>query len=184
MKAIIGLGNPGKQYERTRHNAGFFVLDLLAEKLNVNFKEEKKFKALVATYKNDGENYLLVKPLTFMNLSGEAVLAICNFYHLGPQDLYIIHDDLDLPVGKLRIRTSGSSGGQKGMKNIMDLIHSQELKRIRVGISNNKQIKDYVLTKINSEEWEAYEASCLKARDALIFAMKNPFEIVMNRYNG
>lgn len=184
MKLIVGLGNPGKQYDKTRHNAGFFVLDLLAENLKVSFSENKRHKALLATYKHRDETYILVKPLTFMNLSGEAVLSLVQFYRLSAEDLIVIHDDLDLPVGKLRLRTSGSSGGQKGMKNIMDLLKTQAIKRIRVGISNNKQIKDYVLTRISADEWEPYANACQRAAEALQFGMSNPFEKVMNKYNG
>lgn len=184
MKLIVGLGNPGSKYDRTRHNAGFFVLDILAEKLNLSFKEEKRHQALIATLKKDNDTYLFAKPLTFMNLSGEAVFSIVNYYHINSDDIIVIHDDLDLPVGKLRLRTGGSSGGQKGMGNIITLLKTQNIKRIRVGISNNKQIKDYVLTKVTSEEWQSYEESCKRAAEAVIMSFDNTYERVMNKYNG
>lgn len=184
MKMIVGLGNPGRQYDGTRHNAGFFVLEILEDKLKLNFKEEKRHKAMIATYKKDDETYLFVKPLTFMNLSGEAVYSIANYYHIDSDDMLVIHDDLDLPVGKLRLRTSGSSGGQKGMKNIMDLLKTQNLKRIRIGISNNKAIENYVLTKVTGDEYKDYKDACERASEAVIMSFDSPFERVMNKYNG
>ena len=184
MKMIVGLGNPGKQFDKTRHNAGFYVLDLLAEELKLNFNEDKRHRAALASFKKDGTAYLLVKPLTFMNLSGEAVFSLVNYYHIDHEDIIIIHDDLDLPIGKIRLRTSGSSGGQKGMRNIMELLNTQELKRIRIGISNDKTIKDYVLTKIKAEEWADYDAAAHKAKDALVYALDHPFNLVMNKFNG
>lgn len=185
MKLYVGLGNPGKEYEGTRHNVGFTILDLLAKECKVAYNYEKRFQAEIATYRHKGEVYLFVKPQTYMNLSGNAVLAISNYYKIKHDDIIIVHDDLDLPVGKLRIRAQGSSAGQKGMKHIMDLLHTQAIKRIRVGISKgNIDIKDYVLSKFNSEEAPLYNESCIRAKDALIYAMNVDFNRVMNRYNG
>ena len=184
MKLIVGLGNPGSQYDKTRHNAGFYVLDLLAAKLKVNFSESKKHNGEIAQYRDGDETYILLKPSTYMNLSGEAVLSVVQYYRIKTEDIIVVHDDLDLPVGKLRIRASGSSGGQKGMQNIIDLLKNQCIKRIRVGISNNKQIKDYVLTKIKSDEWPAYEESAKRAADAIAYSFDHKFELVMNKFNG
>ena len=140
MKLIVGLGNIGKEYENTRHNVGFMVVDKLSNKLNANF-EQSKFKASIAMINYKGEKVIIMKPSTYMNLSGEAVLACVNFYKILVEDILIIHDDLDLPVGSVRIRMQGSAGGQKGMNNIINLLHTSDIKRIRVGI--DKMIIDH-----------------------------------------
>ena len=185
MRIIVGLGNPGKQYEKTRHNTGFLVIDKLLEKLNVSLDEEM-FNAFYTVYRHKREKIIIVKPQTYMNLSGEAVCALMRYFKLTPDDLVVVHDDLDLPVGKIRLRTKGSSGGQKGMGNIIDLLHSQEIKRIRVGIANNKLIdtKDYVLGKISKEEYPAFEESINKAADALLYYLdEKDFQKVMCKFN-
>lgn len=184
MKMIVGLGNPGKEYEKTRHNAGFFVMDELCKLLNVTITE-KKFNALYTIYRSGAEKILLVKPQTYMNLSGEAVLAFVKYYDIDTKDIIVVHDDLDLPIGKIRLREKGSCGGQNGMRNIIDLLHTQEIKRIRIGISKNKQIetKDYVLGKVDKESLPLYEEAVKKAAEALKFSFDHPFNIVMNRFN-
>ena len=184
MKMIVGLGNPGKEYAKTRHNAGFMAIDELAKSLGVTF-DQKKYKASYAIYNHLGNKVLLVKPETYMNLSGEAVLALKNYYDIDIEDIIVVHDDLDLPVGKIRIREKGSSGGQNGMKNIINLLHSDGIKRIRIGISKDKQIdtKDYVLGKISKEDMEEFSKAIEKAAKALEFAIDNPFNLVMNRFN-
>ena len=185
MRIIVGLGNPGKKYDKTRHNAGFFVIDKLLEKLNISLDEEM-FNAFYTVYRHKREKIIIVKPQTYMNLSGEAVSALMRYFKLSPEDLVVVHDDLDLPVGKIRLRTSGSSGGQKGMGNIIDLLHTQDIKRIRVGIANNKQIdtKDYVLGKVSKEDYPVYEASINKACDALLYYLdEKDYQKVMNKFN-
>ena len=184
MKMIVGLGNPGKEYEKTRHNAGFFVMDELCKLLNVEIAD-KKFNALYTIYRLGAEKILLVKPQTYMNLSGEAVLAFVKYYDIDHKDIIVVHDDLDLPIGKIRLREKGSCGGQNGMRNIIDLLHTQEIKRIRVGISKNKQIetKDYVLGKVDKESLPLYEEAVKKAAEALKFSFDHPFNIVMNKFN-
>ena len=184
MKMIVGLGNPGKEYANTRHNAGFMAIDELAKKLGVTF-DQKKYKASYTIVNKMGNKILLLKPETYMNLSGEAVLAFKNYYDIDSSDIIVVHDDLDLPVGKIRIREKGSSGGQNGMKNIINLLHTDEIKRIRIGISKNKQIdtKDYVLGKISKEDMEEFSQAIDKAAKALEFSIDNPFNLVMNRFN-
>ena len=120
-----------------------------------------------------------------MNLCGEAVLAFVKYYDIDPKDIIVVHDDLDLPIGKIRLREKGSCGGQNGMRNIIDLLHTQEIKRIRVGISKNKQIetKDYVLGKVDKESLPLYEEAVKKAAEALKFSFDRPFNIVMNKFN-
>ncbi|MEG0076504.1 aminoacyl-tRNA hydrolase [Anaerorhabdus sp.] len=184
MKLIVGLGNPGKEYEHTRHNAGFDAIDELAKLCHTSI-DQKKFNALIAQVRVGNEQVILMKPLTYMNASGEAVIQAVNFYKIETKDILIIHDDLDLPVGKLRIRTQGSSGGQKGMQSIMNHLHSQEIQRIRVGIDKNPLIPivDYVLGKIPKESKADYQDSLIKAAEAAYMSISHDFSEVMNRYN-
>ena len=185
MRLFVGLGNPGKKYEKTRHNAGFFVIDKLLEKLDIKLDEEM-CNAFYTIYRNGREKVIIAKPQTYMNLSGEAVLGLMKYYKLTPDDIVVVHDDLDLPVGRIRLRTSGSSGGQKGMGNIIDLLHTQDIKRIRIGIGNDKQIdvKDYVLGKVKKEDFKTYEESADKAAEALKYYLKEKdFSKVMSIYN-
>lgn len=152
MKVIIGLGNPGPKYENTRHNAGFMVLDKVADHYGVNVNT-RKFKALIGETFVNFEKVLFVKPQTYMNLSGESVLEILNYYDLDEDDILVITDDLDLELGKIRLREKGSSGGQKGIQNIINRLNTQEFLRLKVGIGNNKMIEtvDYVLGKVDKD---------------------------------
>ena len=185
MKIIVGLGNPGKSYERTRHNTGFMTMDLILDELHLTL-DKKGFKALYTIYNYKGEKIIFVKPQTYMNLSGEAVRDIVNYYGGSYEDVVVIHDDLDLPVGKIRIRKSGSSGGQKGMDNIISLLGNKDIKRIRIGIGNDKDIPtaDYVLSKFHKDELKLFKDSIIKAKDAIIYYLDNNFEKVMSKYNG
>ena len=125
MKLIVGLGNPGKKYENTRHNTGFAVIDRTLAKLNVEL-DKNKFNADYTMINRNGEKIYILKPLTYMNLSGEAVVPFMKYFNIDPEDLVVVHDDLDLPVGKIRLRQSGSCGGQNGMRNIIDLLEDEE----------------------------------------------------------
>ncbi|MCX6808950.1 MAG: aminoacyl-tRNA hydrolase [Candidatus Berkelbacteria bacterium] len=144
MKLIIGLGNTGKQYEGTRHNAGFMALDKLAMHREIasadvplNFKKEDRFEAEIAIADFKGEKLILVKPSTFMNLSGRAVAKVMLYYKAEISDLIVISDDIDLPLGQARIRPEGSSGGQKGLQNVIDTLNTEKLLRVRIGIRAN-----------------------------------------------
>ena len=154
MKLIVGLGNPGKEYEKTRHNIGFNVLDLLADKYNITFSENKKFNALEASFNLKGEKVLLVKPLTFMNLSGDSVIKYMNYYDINIDDLLVIHDDLDMEIAKIKLKETGSSGGHNGIKNIILNLGSRDFLRLKIGISKATlgDTKDYVLGKFTLEE--------------------------------
>lgn len=180
MKMIVGLGNPGKQYERTRHNSGFMAVDKVAEKLNLNI-DKKEFAALTA--KNN--QVILVKPQTYMNNSGEAVSQIMKYYHVDINDLLIIYDDLDLKYGQLRLRLKGSSGGHNGIKSIINYIHSENFKRIRIGIEKNPLIEtaDYVLGKVEKDKQQLFDDSIEKASQAAIEFITDEFEKIMNKYN-
>jgi len=154
MKIIVGLGNPGKEYENTRHNVGYMFLDaLVGEKEiapvgeTVSFKEEKKFDSLIAESLHKGDKVLLVKPLTFMNSSGMAVLKVLQFHKTGLEDLIVVSDDVDLPIGTVRIRLEGSSGGHKGLQNIIDQLGDDIFVRVRIGVSGDQEKRDLIETK-------------------------------------
>ena len=184
MKLIVGLGNPGKEYAGTRHNCGFMVIDRLASKLNVDV-DQNKFKGLYAKVKYHGEDIILLKPQTYMNLSGESVNAMMNFFKIDKEELLVIYDDLDMPVGKLRLRKTGSAGGHNGIKNIIAHLNSQDFKRIRVGIDRHKymNVADYVLSRFSKVESEAIEQGIENAANAVLDYLDNDFNHAMNYYN-
>ena len=184
MKLIVGLGNPGKEYENTRHNSGFAVMDAIADELRVDISQ-KKFKSLIQTTRINGEQVLLMKPQTYMNNSGEAVIEAVKFYHIDAKDILVIYDDLDLPVGKIRLREKGSAGGQNGMKSIINHLHTQEFNRIRVGIGKDSRVPvvDWVLGKIRKEDKEAYMEAVCEAKDAAIFSISHTFIDTMSKFN-
>ena len=185
MKLIVGLGNPGKKYENTRHNTGFAVIDKTLAKLNVEL-DKNKFNADYTMINRNGEKIYILKPLTYMNLSGEAVAPFMKYFGIEPEDLVVVHDDLDLPVGKIRLRQSGSCGGQNGMRNIIELLGNSNIKRIRVGIGKDPLIPvvDYVLGKTKKEDLEVYNQALDKASDALIYWLDHDdFSKVMSNFN-
>lgn len=184
MKLIVGLGNPGREYVHTRHNAGFEVMDAIADAVSADISQ-KKFKALIDKVRIGNESVLLMKPQTYMNNSGEAVRAAMDFYHLTPQDLLVIYDDMDMPVGRLRLRQKGSAGGHNGIKSIIAHIHTQEFDRIRVGIDKDARIPtvDWVLGKIRKEDEEEYSKAVKLAKDAAVYAMSHSFAETMNQFN-
>ncbi len=184
MRLITGLGNPGLKYENTRHNAGFMVIDALLKRLDLRL-DQSGFKGEYTTLRHKGEKIIILKPMTYMNLSGESVMACLKYYKMTSADLLVIHDDLDLPTGKLRLREKGSSGGQKGMGNIIDLLHTDKIKRIRIGIDKDPMIPvvDYVLGKFSKEELAFFDKGKEKACDALLSYLDEDFTKVMNTYN-
>lgn len=181
MHLIVGLGNPGKEYVLTRHNSGFTVIDRLVDDLDIKL-DTRKFKGVYGRYKDT----IILKPETYMNLSGECVRNIVNYFKIKIEDIIVVYDDMDLPVGKIRIRETGSSAGQKGMQNIIDLLHTKDIKRIRVGIGSHDLIetKDYVLGKISKDEKEVYDEAVKRAADALAYSIDHDFKEVMNKFNG
>ncbi|MCK9378624.1 MAG: aminoacyl-tRNA hydrolase [Candidatus Moranbacteria bacterium] len=167
MLLIIGLGNPGKEYEKTRHNTGFILLDKFQEKWNFpQFKIEKKFNAEISTEIQNGEKIILAKPQTFMNLSGDSVRKLMDFYKLTPQEIIIIHDALDILLGTFKIATNSSSAGHNGVQNIIEKIGTQELRRFRIGLgeetTNTPNCRlgahDFVLGKLSDQETEKITA--------------------------
>lgn len=183
MKLIVGLGNPGKKYEKTRHNMGFMVIDHFSDISQIDVDKEV-FNGLLGRGKIFDQDVLLFKPTTFMNLSGTAVLQVVNYFKIKIEDVIVVFDDMALPVGQIRLRKSGSSGGQKGMQNIIDLLHSQDIKRIRIGIGEPQyDVVDYVLGKPLKEEIPLVEEAIIRASEALKEALKSNFEKAMSQYN-
>ncbi len=184
MKLIVGLGNPGKEYEKTRHNIGFMTIDKYADKLGVSITKEK-YNGLYAETIINSEKVILLKPQSYINLSGEVIRRFIDFYKIDIEDILIIHDDLDLEVGTYRVKQHGSSGGHNGLKNIELHLGTQEYKRIKIGISNNKLMdtKDYVLGKISKEEQEKIDEVKNVVMDILDDYFKITFDQLMAKYN-
>lgn len=184
MKLVVGLGNPGREYEKTRHNIGFMVLDLIASKLGKDF-DKSKFNGLYFIHNYDGEKVIFLKPQKYMNLSGEVIAKFIEYYDIDINDILIICDDLSLPVGKIRLRPKGSSGGHNGLKNISLNLKSEEYKRLKIGISNNKLIntKNYVLGKFSKDEMEILDRQLSLASLISLEFITKDFSSLMNNYN-
>lgn len=185
MKMIVGLGNPGKKYENTKHNVGFMVVDRLASEHGAVFKKNT-FEAEVADYFENGEKILLVKPLTFMNESGRAVGPLMTYFGVDLAELVVIADDLDMELAKLRLRQKGSAGGHNGLKSIIAHIGTQEFNRIKLGIDrpNGKTVVNHVLSTFSKEDAEVIATSVARAADAVDdFVSGNDFLKTMNRFN-
>ena len=184
MKLIVGLGNPGKQYENTRHNIGFIFIDSFANSLGIQISKEK-YNGLYAEAIINGEKIILLKPLSYMNLSGEVIIKFVNFFKINIEDILIINDDLDMDFGRIRLKSSGSSGGHNGLKNIELHLGTQNFKRLKFGIAKNKLIdtKDYVLGNFNKEEKEIIENSKENINNILKDFIILTFENLMIKYN-
>ena len=170
MYLIVGLGNPGREYEHTRHNAGFDAIDVLAGKLGADVKE-KKHKGLCGKGMIAGEKVILLKPQTFMNLSGESVRAAADFYKIDAEHMIVLYDDIDLDVGKLRVRAKGSAGGHNGIKNIIAHMGTQEFPRVRIGVGakpDRMDLADYVLGRFSQVERPVMEDAFEEAAEAAI----------------
>ena len=183
MKLIVGLGNPGKKYEHTRHNMGFDVIDLFSELAQIDIDKES-FKGLVGRGKVFDEDVFLLKPQTFMNLSGESVREIVSYFKIKIEDIIVIYDDMALAPGRIRLRPSGSSGGHNGIQNIIDNLGTQDIKRIRVGIGEPTYNSiDYVLPKPSKEERVLIDEAIVDAANALKDILKDNFDKAMTKYN-
>ncbi len=187
MIIIAGLGNPGRKYDKTRHNCGFEALDILAERYRINVTQDK-FKALCGTGMIDGVKVLLMKPQTFMNLSGEAVQAACAYYQVDPaEELIVMYDDISLDPGRIRIRTKGSAGGHNGMKNIIQMLGTDQFTRIRIGTghqpSDYAQV-DWVLGHFPPDERVLMIEAFEKASRAAAALLTEPAQKVMSEYNA
>ena len=182
MKLIVGLGNPGTKYAKTKHNIGFMVVEALASQLGLSWKSPLRIPGQIAK----STNFVVLMPTTYMNLSGDAVIKAMKFYKILPEDIIVIYDDLDLEVGKLRLRYQGGSGGHNGMNSILPHVGS-EVKRIRIGVGRHefKDAKDDVLSPFSPMEEELVQPAIQQAVKAIVeFLEDKPFSNIMNKYNG
>jgi peptidyl-tRNA hydrolase, PTH1 family len=184
---IVGLGNPGADYTKTRHNAGFLLVEKLAAKWKCDWTNERKFKARIAKAERNGKKVLLCEPQTFMNLSGETVGALKDFYQLPLKQLIVAVDDADLPFGEIRLRKSGSSGGHHGLESIEQHLASREFARLRIGIGRkdgSREITNYVLGKFDSSESELLKKVLERAADQVKTWLDAGIEKAMSQFNG
>jgi PTH1 family peptidyl-tRNA hydrolase len=181
FRLIVGLGNPGREYRDTRHNIGFMILDRIASDARAEFRSDKAWHAEIARV---GEVFLC-KPQTYMNRSGESVRALTQFFKIDPAQVLIVADDMALPLGKLRFRPSGSAGGQKGLRSVIDLLGTQEIPRLRIGIGAAKpgEAVDHVLGKFAPDERPAMEEALTRAVDGIAYAQSLGLQAAMNTYN-
>ena len=185
MYLIVGLGNPGREYDKTRHNAGFMVMDALAEKIGADISE-KKHKALCGKGVIGGEKVILMKPQTYMNSSGESIRAAADYYKVDPEDILIVYDDISLAPGQLRIRAKGSAGGHNGIKSIIAHLGTQEFPRVKVGVGEKPKgydLADYVLSRFPKDERVLMEEAFERAGEAAICMMNDTMEHAMNQFN-
>ena len=187
MYLVAGLGNPGKQYDMTRHNIGFHTIDYIADKLGVKIKK-LKYKAIYGECDINGEKVLLVKPQTYMNLSGESISECVKFFKIPTENVIIISDDIALETGRIRIRKKGSAGGHNGLKNIIYMLNSENFNRIRIGVGApthpDYDLKDFVLGRFTKEEIPVLEESIIKSYNAVEEIIKRGADSAMNKFNG
>lgn len=186
MYIIAGLGNPGKEYEGSRHNVGFMTLDVLADKYQIDIRE-KAHKALIGKGMIEGNKVILVKPQTYMNLSGESIRSVMDYYKTEPSEFIVIYDDISLEPGQIRIRKKGSAGGHNGIKNIIAHLGTQEFPRIRIGVGEKPprmDLADYVLSRFPKEEKEEMEQAFCDGAAAAVSMMNEGIDTAMNRFNG
>lgn len=184
MKVIVGLGNPGGQYAETRHNVGFVLVDMIAEGLGIEF--QAKFQGLIADSRSEGERIILLKPQTFMNLSGRSVSELISFYKVKPEDVIVIHDDMDLPLGKIRLRNKGSAGGHNGMRSIIADLGTEDFWRLKFGVGRPPAGWDparYVLSAFTENEIQLLEESLERAEKAISLWITGDSVKAMNLYN-
>lgn len=187
MYLIVGLGNPDLKYLKTMHNMGFMAIDVLASNLNLTFNK-KGFKGVYCLTTINGEKVILLKPTTYMNLSGDSVLEAMSFYKIPPENVLVTYDDLDIEIGSIRVREKGSSGTHNGMRDIVKKINSQDFPRIRIGIkpkNDSREIVDYVLSDIKKEDEETFKIVLKASADAMnMFANGKNLDEIMRKYNG
>ena len=186
MQVIAGLGNPEKRFDGTRHNTGFSVVDLIADEYGIGL-DKSKWKGLVGKGVINGEKVLLVKPTTYMNLSGDCIQPLMAYYKLQPSDLILIYDDIDLHPGRIRIRPDGSAGGHNGVKSVIARLGTQEFRRVRVGVGAKPagwDLADWVLARFSAEDERLMEDSRKRAAEAAVSLLDTDVAAVMNRYNA
>lgn len=184
MILIVGLGNPGKQYEQTRHNIGFDVIDYMANKYNIDVNREK-FKGICGEGFIENKKVILLKPLTYMNLSGESIRELANFYKLEDDEIIVVYDDISLDIGRLRIREKGSAGGHNGIKSIIQNLGGDKFPRVKVGVGQPKDnLVNHVLGNFSKEDREHIEKVIPVVSDAIVEIVKNDAKESMNKFNG
>ena len=188
MKILVGLGNPGSKYEFTRHNIGFRIVDNLARDIKTEFKKVKSYYSLISRGMINNHKVMLIKPQTFMNLSGRAVSKVVYYYKIPIQDLLIVYDDLNLELGQIRIRKKGSAGGHKGIESIMQYLHSEEIPRLRIGVGNpsvnfNFDCVSYVLSNFSGDEEDKIQEIIKLSTEAIKTVIEDGFEKAMRKYN-
>lgn len=185
MKLIIGLGNVGAKYAFTRHNVGFMLVDKIALNNSVSFKENSKLKSLVTKFYTNGEEIMLVKPTTYMNLSGEAMRAVIDYYKISPEDMIIVYDDLSLNLGKIRFRANGSDGGHNGIKSIIQHLGSKNFARLKIGIGPQPPIPSeaFVLQNFDNDALPELKKVLDLSEEAIGYFFKNGIEKTQNTYN-
>lgn len=185
MKLIVGLGNIGEKYTFTRHNVGFMLIDSIAINLNLSFKENSKLKCFITSLKKDNEDYMLIKPTTFMNLSGEAVRATMDYYKIALEDILIVYDDLSLDLGKIRFRANGSDGGHNGIKSVIKHLGTNNINRLKIGIGPQPNIPSeaYVLQNFSKEDLESLKQTINKAKDGIDCFFKDGISVAQNKFN-
>ena len=186
MKIIVGLGNPGSKFEKDRHNAGFMALDRVAEETGINIKT-KKFDSIIGRGLIEKDEVLLVKPQTFVNLSGQAVSKLVNFYKADLEDLVVIHDDADIEFGKIKVKKNGKSGGHNGVKSIIDTLGNENFSRIRIGIGKSiyyEDLKKYVLSNFNKLEKNKFDKILSKVLEAITIIIRDGIDKAMCTINA
>ena len=183
MKLIVGLGNPGIEYKNTRHNIGFMVIDNYAESNKLSFKN--KFNGLYSSFNYKNDKVILLKPQTYMNLSGDCVLEFVNYFNVDLEDVFVIYDDINFEVGNYKIKKDGSSGGHNGINDIIKKLKTEKIKRLKIGISKNVlNLKDYVLSDFNKYEFETINKLFEVTNNIIDDYLKLDFEKLMSKYNG
>ena len=185
MKLIVGLGNVGTKYTFTRHNVGFMLADSIAINNGLNFRENSRLKCFVANLRNGIDDYLIIKPTTFMNLSGEAVRAVVDYYKIPIEDVLIVYDDLSLELGKIRFRANGSDGGHNGIKSIIQHLGTKDIARLKIGIGPQPSIPSevFVLQNFSKEELEILKETLSRSKDGINCFFKEGIAVAQNKFN-
>ena len=185
MKLIAGLGNIGAKYTFTRHNAGFMLIDSIAINSGLELKENSRLKCFLTKFSNNGEDYLLIKPTTFMNLSGEAVRAVADYYKINVKDILIVFDDLSLELGKIRFRPNGSDGGHNGIKSVIQHLGTKDIARLKIGIGPQPSIPSevFVLQNFSKEELDKLKETLAIAKEGIACYFTNGIQATQNKYN-
>ena len=185
MKLIAGLGNIGQKYTFTRHNVGFMLVDSISINAGLTFKENSRLKCLMTKFNSNGEDYLLIKPTTFMNLSGEAVRAVSDYYKININDILIVYDDLSLELGKIRFRPNGTDGGHNGIKSVIKHMGTKDIARLKIGIGPQPSIPSevFVLQNFSGDELDKLKETLTIAKEGIACYFTNGMQITQNKYN-